>query len=323
MRAIVARRCGFDGALMYSGAVVEEEEENDRRQTLETIVTSSPSLSPGAMADPSDACLVVIYGGDLGKRVPLGRTPIECGRGMQCDVPLDDDAASRRHASFAWTGSTYVVTDLGSTNGTLVNDLTVRETTLIDGDQVKIGHTIFKFICGGNIELSYHEEIYRLMTFDGLTQIHNKRAFDTTLEREVARSQRYQRPLSLLIFDIDHFKLINDRLGHLAGDAVLRQLALLVRNNVRREDTLARVGGEEFALLTPEIGIEAARGIAEKLRALVARTPCHFEEHRIDLTSSFGVATMPLHTPISPTDLYGLADERLYAAKHGGRNKVM
>ena len=300
-----------------------EEDESDRRETLETIVTSTAALQEVISADPSEACLVVIYGGDLGKRIPLGRTPIECGRGLGCDVPLDDDAASRRHARFAWTGSSYVVTDLGSTNGTLVNDLTVREKTLRDSDQVKIGHTIFKFICGGNIELSYHEEIYRLMTFDGLTQIHNKRSFEVTLDREVSRSQRYQRPLSLMLFDIDHFKKINDRLGHLAGDAVLRQVAALVQGNVRREDTLARVGGEEFALLTPEIEADSARGIAEKLRGLVARTPCYFEDHRIDLTSSFGVAALEIGGPMGPKDLYRAADERLYRAKGAGRNRVM
>ena len=96
-------------------------------------------------ADPSDACLVVIYGGDLGKRIPLGRTPIECGRGLGCDVPLDDDAASRRHARFAWTGSSYVVTDLGSTNGTLVNGRRVSRQALVDGDVIRIGHSVLVY----------------------------------------------------------------------------------------------------------------------------------------------------------------------------------
>jgi diguanylate cyclase (GGDEF)-like protein len=100
-------------------------------------------------------------------------------------------------------------------------------------------------------------------------------------------------------------------------------VAALVRNNVRREDTLARVGGEEFALLTPEIEFEAAQGIAEKLRALIARTPCHFEDTPITLTASFGVAAIEHGNPISPTDLYRIADERLYLAKGAGRNRVM
>ena len=296
----------------------------DPRDTLHTAT----SLVPSAIQrmDPSSACLVVIYGAELGKRIPLGTEEIECGRSSTTGVPLDDDAVSRRHARFAWTGSSFIVSDLGSTNGTFVNDASVRERTLSDGDQVKIGHTIFKFIWGVDVELSYHEEVYRLMTFDGLTQIHNKRAFDTAIEREVSRGHRYHRPLSLVLFDIDHFKGINDACGHLAGDAVLRQLAALVSANIRREDILARVGGEEFALIVPEIAIEQARGVGEKLRSVVERTPCRFEEETIPITASFGVAevlaTAGAATPMGATELYALADERLYAAKRAGRNRI-
>ncbi len=292
----------------------------DARATLNTAVSVLPS--PTLNGDPSSACLVVIYGADLGKRIPLGAEELSCGRSDKTAIPLDDDAVSRKHARFAWTGSSFIVSDLGSTNGTFVNDASVRERTLSDGDQVKIGHTIFKFFCGGNIELSYHETIYRLMTFDGLTQIHNKRAFETAIEREVSRSHRYKRPLSLLLFDIDHFKRVNDECGHLAGDAVLRQLAALVSTHIRREDTLARVGGEEFALILPEIARGPAVAVGEKLRALVETTPCRFEDATVPITCSFGVAELGATPPMGATEVYQLADERLYVAKHGGRNRV-
>ncbi|MEO5726943.1 MAG: GGDEF domain-containing protein [Byssovorax sp.] len=292
------------------------------RDTLETIVSSLPSVV--RTSEPGIAYLVVIYGTELGRRIALGAADIECGRVMQTDIPLDDDAVSRKHARFAWTGSSYIVRDLGSTNGTFVNDVNVRERTLADGDQIKIGRTIFKFIYGGNVELAYHEAIYHLMTFDGLTQTHNKRSFETTLEREVARGVRYKRALALVMFDIDHFKKINDELGHLAGDAVLRQLAALIAANVRREDVLARVGGEEFALLVPEIELEAAGAVAEKLRALVERSPFRFEDKAISLTTSFGVAALRVDgVPMIPSELYQAADERLYRAKNGGRNRVV
>ena len=292
----------------------------DPRDTLHTATSIVPSSVQ--KMDPNTACLVVIYGADLGKRITLGTDEIECGRSAQTGIPLDDDAVSRRHARFAWTGSSYIVADLGSTNGTYVNDASVRERTLADGDQVKIGHSIFKFICGSNVELTYHETIYRLMTFDGLTQIHNKRSFETVVEREVSRAHRYRRPLSLMLFDIDHFKRVNDACGHLAGDAVLRQLASLVSANIRREDILARVGGEEFALIVPEIALEPARAVAGKLRALVERTPCRFEEASIPITASFGVAEITATPPMGATELYQLADGQLYAAKRGGRNRV-
>ena len=292
----------------------------DARDTLHTATSIVPSSIQ--RMDPGSACLVVIYGTELGKRIPLGTDEIECGRSAQTGIPLDDDAVSRHHARFAWTGSGYLVADLGSTNGTFVNDASVRERSLADGDQVKIGHTIFKFICGSNVELTYHETIYRLMTFDGLTQIHNKRSFEVVIEREVSRAHRYRRPLSLMLFDIDHFKRVNDACGHLAGDAVLRQLAALVSANIRREDILARVGGEEFALVVPEIALDAARVVGEKLRAVVERTPCRFEDATIPITASFGVAEVAASPPTGPKELYQLADAQLYAAKRGGRNRV-
>ena len=302
---------------MYSPVVA-----SDDRDHRATLVTTSQLPGP-PRAEAGSACLVVIYGPELGKRIPLGQQPIECGRAIQTDIPLDDDAVSRRHARIAWTGSGYQVRDLGSTNGTYVNDQPVQEQTLRDGDQIKIGRSIFKFIFGGNIELSYHEEIYRLMTFDGLTRIYNKRSFDEALEREVSRSRRYQRYLSLVVFDIDHFKKINDTRGHLAGDAVLRQMSALVSANVRREDMLARVGGEEFAVLVPEVAMEGARILAEKIRALVERSSFKFEDQPIPVTASFGVACLEPNMRLSAAELFHAADERLYAAKNAGRNRVM
>lgn len=295
------------------------EDDFDPRSTLDTAA----SVIPPVVDTNKTACLVIIYGAELGKRIPLDHGAVECGRAVDIGLPLDDDAASRRHARFSWTGSGYLVSDLGSTNGTYVNDVMARERSLHDGDQVKIGRTIFKFIHGSNVETSYHEEIYRLMTFDGLTQAHNKRSFSAALDREIARSHRYGRPLSLVLFDIDHFKRINDARGHVVGDAVLRQLAALVHANIRREDTLGRVGGEEFALLAPEIPLDQGRRVAEKLRAAVARAPCKFEDQEIPITASFGVAALVPGNGATPTELYEEADQRLYAAKRAGRNRVV
>jgi diguanylate cyclase (GGDEF)-like protein len=159
------------------------------------------------------------------------------------------------------------------------------------------------------------------MTVDGLTELHNKRFFNEALERESSRSQRYSRAFSLVLFDIDHFKKINDTFGHLAGDSVLRQLGALVRNKVRRDDIPARTGGEEFSVIVPEVGLEGAIQLAEKLRASVEGAVFKFEGTQIPVTISIGVAEWV--APIEdPQELVKVADERLYEAKRGGRNRV-
>jgi diguanylate cyclase (GGDEF)-like protein len=296
-------------------------DDHDQRATLVTAQVAA--YVPPSGGSDTYACLVIIYGGELGRRITLTSDPVECGRSPNVGIPIEDDAASRKHARFRRHGETFVVTDLGSTNGTYVNDVIVHERPLIDGDQVKIGRTIFKFIQGSDIELLYHEQIYRVMTYDGLTQVSNRRTFDATLEREISRARRYGRVLSLLLFDIDHFKLINDTHGHVAGDAVLRQVAGVVAGNVRREDTVARTGGEEFAVLAPEVTRPNAVGVAEKLRMLIEQTPCHFEDNVIPVTASFGVSAFAGEDELTASELYRIADERLYAAKHAGRNRVV
>jgi diguanylate cyclase (GGDEF)-like protein len=296
--------------------------EDDRDQRA-TLVTAQVAAYVPPASESTQACLVVIYGADLGRRVPLAGDAVELGRAQTIAVPIDDDAASRKHARIRRHFDTFVVTDLGSTNGTYVNDVLIHERPLADGDQIKIGRTIFKFIQGSDIELLYHEQIYRVMTYDGLTQVCNRRTFDATLEREISRARRYSRLLSLILFDIDHFKRINDVHGHVAGDAVLRQVAGVVAANVRREDTVARTGGEEFAVLAPELAIANAIGVAEKLRSVVEATPCRFEGNEFPVTASFGVACFAGQPEVSSAELYQIADERLYAAKRSGRNRVV
>jgi diguanylate cyclase (GGDEF)-like protein len=294
----------------------EEDATTNPNKTVVTVITA-----PSAKKDTRDACLVVIYGDDLGRRVPLGTEPTILGRSSKCEVQVDQESVSRNHCRVSFNGKQYTIRDLGSTNGTYVNDELIDEVNLRDGDQIKVGRTIVKFITGGNIEASYHEEIYRLMTIDGLTEIHNKRYFHEMLEREVSRSQRYERVFSIVIFDIDHFKEINDTFGHLAGDAVLRQLGALVKHKVRRDDIVARVGGEEFAILLPEVGVDGGVEAARKLRASVEGTSFQFEGTTIEVTISLGVAAW--EQGVADADgLIKNADDKLYEAKRSGRNRV-
>jgi len=284
-----------------------------------TVVTAISRLAD--RPPRNEACLVVIYGDELGKKYNLNASSLLIGRSSKCDIQIDQESTSRNHSKIVNTGKSILIRDLGSTNGTYVNDEPIEEHVLRDGDFIKIGRTIFKFLTGGNIENAYHEEIYRLTTVDGLTQISNKRHFMETLEREIARGQRYQRPLSLVMFDIDHFKIINDTYGHLAGDYVLNQLATAVKQRIRREDVFARYGGEEFAIVLPEIEVPTALLFAEKVRQLVQQHEFRFEKTRIDVTISVGVAGTE-RKDVEAEALIKRADEQLYAAKSAGRNRV-
>jgi diguanylate cyclase (GGDEF)-like protein len=171
------------------------------------------------------------------------------------------------------------------------------------------------------VEAQYHEEIYRMTIIDGLTQAHVKRFLLEALEKEIIRARRHVRDLSFLMFDIDHFKKINDYHGHLAGDFVLKELARIVQGRIRRDEVFARYGGEEFAIVLPETNLEGARALADGLRDKVESSRFVFQNESIKVTVSVGVA-MLVDTDRTSTDLIKRADEKLYEAKRGGRNKV-
>ena len=187
------------------------------------------------------------------------------------------------------------------------------------------GAVIFKFLAAGDlgsIEAQYHEEIYRLAIYDGLTQVHNKRFLLEFLERELARCVRHGQTASLVLFDIDHFKKLNDEHGHLAGDAVLRDLAAVIKTHVRKDECFARYGGEEFALVLPATQRAQAVSLADRFRKQVQEHPFLFEEERLPVTFSAGVAELA-PGELAPSSFIAAADQKLYEAKHGGRNRVV
>jgi two-component system cell cycle response regulator len=283
--------------------------------------------NPGKLVarDVRDACLVHIYptGPDMGRRYPLTDRVLVIGRGDDAGVRIQDGSVSRKHAQIEAVPAGFAVSDMGSTNGTFVNDATVAHPRLLaDGDYVRVGNCLFRYLSGGNVEAHYHEEIYRLTIIDALTQTFNARYFNEFLEREVTRSQRHSRPLSLLLFDVDHFKSFNDSHGHLCGDFVLRELSRRVKEVVRKEDLFARSGGEEFAVVLIESQLPQAIEVAERIRAAVGDTPFAYEGQDLPLTVSVGVACTTGTPPVSPTELIAQADEKLYKAKDGGRNRV-
>jgi two-component system cell cycle response regulator len=299
----------------------EAAEEREAMAGQETRVTKISKLQD-RISVSNESCLVTIHGPEIGKKYILDDDEFTIGRDVKNNIVVDLDNVSRRHAKIATRGGKSYVSDLGSTNGTYLNDEEVlAEQPLRTGDLVKVGGSIFKYLQGGNIETLYYEEIYQLTIVDGLTQIHNKRYFLEFLEREMGRCHRYNRALSLVMFDIDHFKKINDTNGHLAGDYVLRELAHLIKSRIRKEECFARYGGEEFAVVMPEAGPENVRRFAEKVRKLTEDHHFSFEQKDISVTISLGVADMT-GDMTEPLQFIKGADANLYKAKKSGRNRV-
>ncbi len=271
------------------------------------------------------ACLVHIYptGPGMGARYPLGDQPLVIGRGNDCEIRINDHSVSRRHARIQPGADGYYAVDLQSTNGTYVNDVPASMCKLKDGDYLRAGNCIYRFLMGGNVEAEYHEEIYRLTIIDALTDTHNKRYFMEFLDRELARSSRYDRPLSLVMIDIDRFRAINEDLGHLGGDFTLRELSSRIKGNIRKEELFARYGGEEFAIVLPETNVEGAGRLADRLVKVINQAPFLYEDKTYNVTVSAGVATTQGEKNIAMQDLIRRADEKLYQAKHAGRNCVV
>ena len=279
---------------------------------------SVPILSPSGSDD--HGILIQIYGPKLGERYTLEADRSTIGRDLGNSIVLVDESVSRFHAKIERTARGFVLEDLESTNGSRVNDDSIKSCLLKSGDQLQIGSFILKYIGSGNVEAVYHEEIYRMMITDGLTGIANRRKLDEALENEFLRAKRYGRPLSIAILDADHFKKVNDNHGHIVGDFVLKKLATLFQQNIRREELLGRYGGEEFVVVMPEVDSSGAFQLAEKLRKTVETTVFKSGETELPVTISVGVATLGEENSVK--DFLDTADQALYRSKEEGRNRV-
>jgi len=290
-----------------------------------TAFMQSP-LQPKRPTGPvGDGVLVVLHppGPNMGRRFALVKDEQFLGRLSGIDIEIDAEGISRRHARIARDESGWFIEDLGSTNGTQVNDVRITRQALSDGDLLRCGTTVCKFLASNSIEATYHVEVYRLSITDGMTGVHNKRYLLELLERDIAMGARQQTPLSLIMIDIDHFKKINDTYGHLAGDQALKEMCRRVEPRLRTTDVLARYGGEEFAVVLPATPREGALEVAETLRALIEAEPFTHEQTRIPATISLGLATTDPATPTTVTELIKRADDNLYEAKRSGRNRVV
>jgi diguanylate cyclase (GGDEF)-like protein len=272
---------------------------------------------------PVSAYLIVISGDRVGEMFKLTKEETFIGRAEECDILLDDDGVSRRHCKLVRTPQGVELYDNESTNGTFANGERINRRTLEDGDKIQLGQTtILKFSYQDDLEEAFQRRMYEAAVRDPLTGIYNKRYFLDRLRGEYAYSVRHTVPLSLLLFDIDHFKRINDTYGHPAGDAVLKTLAHVVSRAIRAEDIFARYGGEEFAVIARELESAPAYAFAERVRRVVEATRFEAEGYHMPVTVSIGIATLGPTNFLDEADMIREADQNLYVAKRNGRNRV-
>lgn len=267
------------------------------------------------------ACVVVIHGENLGQRLELGEQAVVIGRSPDVELQINHRSISRQHCRIWRETNGYRIRDLDSTNKTFLNEQPILEAELRDGDHIGIGESILKFMEQGSVEARYHEELYQLATSDPLTGLYNRRQFQELMEKEILRATRHGRALSLALVDIDHFKPVNDRHGHAAGDGVIRGVAQQLRHNARADQLIARIGGEEFALVYAEQNLADAAAAAERLRAAVAAAAFELDGTPVRITVSIGVAQWQRGMS-GLADLMRAADQQLYRAKQEGRDRV-
>ncbi|HKQ68409.1 MAG TPA: GGDEF domain-containing protein [Polyangiaceae bacterium] len=246
------------------------------------------------------------------------------GRGKECGVRIDDPGISRRHARVVRRGpGAYFVEDLGSRNGTFVGGKQVVNHRLEEGDRIQVGPTLeLRFGIVDEAEEKLLRGLYESSVLDPLTGAFNRKHFGDRLSGEIAYAGRHKAQLSLLMFDLDHFKRVNDTLGHLGGDHVLRTVAGIVKKTLRVEDVFARYGGEEFAIIARGTDVERAHALAERIRTIVERSKIDYGGVLVPVTVSVGAASLACSGSFTDGELLiAKADERLYAAKRAGRNR--
>lgn len=269
------------------------------------------------------AFVVVLAGDRMGEMFPLndGRTSI--GRGLHADVRINDEGISRAHAQVEREDGNYYLSDAGSTNGTYANGERVTKNALSEGDKIQIGaSSVLKFTYHDEIDEDFQRTLYESALRDRLTGVFNRGYFNNRLESDVAFALRHGKPLSLVMFDVDRFKQVNDDHGHPAGDSVLRTLAERVGGTTRSEDIFARYGGEEFVLICRDVDALRASRAAYRIMELVRGKPFDIDGTSLEVSVSLGVADLAmLHQP-SAKALVEAADAALYVAKRNGRDRV-
>ena len=289
-----------------------------------STVRLEPKTLERARGSKKRAFVVVLSGDRMGEMFPLktaDRTTV--GRGLQTDVRINDEGISRTHAVVEEEEGTYYLSDAGSTNGTYANGKKVDRYALKEGDKIQIGaQSVLKFTFHDDFDEDFQRNLYESALRDRLTGIFNRGYFNNRLESDVAFALRHGKPLSLVMFDIDSFKQVNDTMGHPAGDQVLKGLADRVSGTTRSEDIFARFGGEEFALICRDVDALRAARAAYRIMDTVSKKPFDVDGQKLEVTVSLGVADLGMLVEPTAEALVEAADAALYVAKRNGRNRV-
>ena len=290
----------------------------------QTAIVSLKELRVSRRQSKDRHLLVRVRGAELGRVTLLSPERMRVGRSQDCELWLSDDGVSRKHASLIREGNHYVVEDEGSANGTFIGGVKITRHELHDGDVIQFGpQAVFRYSLSDESQEALLRQLYDASVTDALTGAHNREHFDTQLRAELSYARRHNTDVSLVIFDADHFKKVNDNYGHQVGDAVLIQIAKVVRGTVRGEDVFARYGGEEFALVLRGIDIDGCGAVAERLRERIAALKIQTERGVLSVTVSAGCSSLSTCEDKTPEGLIASADRRLYGAKHAGRNRVV
>ena len=281
-------------------------------------------LAEAGKAPPS---LVLLVGpaSSVGRQWPLEDTDRIIGRSPNAHIYVDDKSVSKSHAKVMLQGGDVTMMDLESTNKTVINGKLVTPLSpikLSNNDQIKCGNVIFKFLEQGNLETVASAQTYGRSQTDALTGIANRGALNIKGPEAYKRSGLLGIPLSLIAFDIDHFKKVNDTYGHPAGDYVLKEIARVIGTRlIRGNDFFSRTGGEEFTLLLLGSNLRTAEEVAERIRQTIEAHQFNFEGTDIPITISAGVAIKNEQDP-NWEAVYERADKALYHSKNTGRNRV-
>ena len=268
--------------------------------------------------------LIRARGAQLGQVLKLGQQSHRIGRANDCEIWLSDDGVSRRHANILFESGVYTIEDTGSANGTFVGGQKVERATLRDGDLIQFGpQAVFRYSVADEGQEQLLRQLYEASVTDALTGANNREHFDSQLRMELSFSRRHGTDLSVVMFDVDHFKRVNDTFGHPVGDEVLVEISKATRRLVRNEDVFARYGGEEFVLILRGIALDGARVVGERLRERIAELSIVTDKGPLKVTVSVGCASFASTPDATAESLVQLADKRLYAAKRGGRNRVV